>query len=539
MTALAQGCAGLALVMGFALLITGQITAAAILLAVQSAAVAITAVVLHQPLMAIPPVVLAAGIWLVRHETADPRTAPRGGAKLGIGIGAVLAILCQSLGVLAMPSAVLLLAILLAATRSHMLMQVMALVAAQNGIALAAGLAFPLAAGLAGPAAALPAALLLPLACLVLPLPLAAGLLLPGFVRWQPIPALVRFASWLGWADLVLALGILAAALIVPHDPLARLFAPLLALDGVMRSIGRRTRPALTATRRGAALAQTGFTVLAVCAPDLERAWLAVLAAIAMTLLPALSRRWSSAVLAFLAAGLALFAILLLPAAPAVLGWFSLFAGFAAIAALVPDLAPVVVILILRLATHSAWPPAIEALGTGIAALGLLACAALLTNRVRPYRASLLLLSQASIAALALCPGQAEGRFAALVLLILLILARSAARFAHGQGAALAIASLGGAPPFALFPGLVLVVLALAAGAPWLLLPLGVALVPVVLASLPDRMPAGPAWPLAGAMPRLAIPSAGWLPLLLALLAGYCAPDDLVQWWHVLTAGAP
>jgi hypothetical protein len=55
MTALGQGMAGLALVMGFALLSIRQISAAAILLCVQSAAVAVAAIVARQPLMALPP----------------------------------------------------------------------------------------------------------------------------------------------------------------------------------------------------------------------------------------------------------------------------------------------------------------------------------------------------------------------------------------------------------------------------------------------------------------------------------------------------
>jgi hypothetical protein len=37
--------------------------------------------------------------------------------------------------------------------------------------------------------------------------------------------------------------------------------------------------------------------------------------------------------------------------------------------------------------------------------------------------------------------------------------------------------------------------------------------------------------------PGRAIPSIAWLPLLLAALAGYFAPEDLVNWWHILTAG--
>ena len=553
MTALAQGCAGLALVMGFALLVTRQVTAAAILLAVQSGAVAVTAVVLQQPLMAIPPVVLGGGIWLVRHETPDPRTTPAGGAKLGIGVAAALAILCQSLGVLALPSAIVLLSILLAATRSHPLMQVAALVAAQNGLALAGCLV--------GPSSILPEARLFPIACLVLPLPLAAGLLVPAIplAAW-PFPNWMRGSAWTfrsadasktvgdrtkpghgagrvfvsrvpwrGWIDLGLALTLFAATLIVPLDPLASVFGPLLGLDGVVRAWVRRNRLALNAVRRGSALAQTGFTVLAVCAPDLTIAWLAVLAAMAMALLPTLSRRWGGAVLASLAAGLALFGLLLVSETTSLLGWFSLFAGFATIAAVVPELAVVLVILILRLANRAPWPPGVEALGIGIAVIALLACAILLTNPGRSHRATLLTLGQASIATLTICLGQPEGRFAALVLLILLILSRSAARVTDGPAATLAIAGLGGVPPLGVFPGLVLIALAISAKNPWLLLPLGGALIPIVLASVPARFPNFSSWK--------AIPSIAWLPLVLAMLAGYFAPDGLVHWWRILTAG--
>jgi hypothetical protein len=590
MTALAQGCAGLALVMGFALLACRQATAAAILLAVQSAAVAMTAVLLHQPLLALPPLALAVGIWLMRHETPDPPGAPAGGAKLGIGIGAVLAILCQSLGVLALPSAIVLLSILLAATRSHRLMQVVALVAMQNGLALAGGLIAPLPT-------AFPSELLFPISCLALPLPFAVALLAPAVGRDSPAFDLAtswtaRWPGWvnlgwvnlgwidLGWVDLGLALAMAVATLVVPIEGLASAFAPLLALDGVLRSWVRRTRPALPAYRRGAALAQTGFIILAVCTPNLMMAWLAVLAAVAMALLPALSRRWDGAILAFMAAGLALFGLRLLPAIPPVLGWFSLFAGFAIIAAVVPDLAVVLVILILRLANQAPWPASVESLGIGLAVVALLACALLLANPVRRNRTSLLLLGQASIAALIVCTGQAQGRFAALVLLILLILSRTAARIRPGirrePASLLATASLAGVPPLGVFPGLILVVLALSGHDPWLLLPVGAALIPIVLAGLPAEFsdfsprpdlspgpnspgpdfPPGPDFSPSPDFPPgpdlspgpnspspysrdWAIPSIAWLPLLLAALAGYFAPEDLVNWWHILTAGRP
>lgn len=565
MTALAQGSAGLALVMCFALLRTSQVSAAAILLAIQSGAVAITAAVLHRPLIAIPPLALAAGIWacwtwLIGHQTLmlDPRTAPLGGAKLGIGVGAVMAILCQSQGSLALPSAIILLSILLAATRSHPLMQVMALVGAQNGLALAGCFV--------AQSVLLPAALLGPLASLLLPLPLAAGLLVPVVAAlpsrderdheasnvakfWMAfLNGMARWFRWfdLGWFDLALALAIFAATLIVPVDSLASVFAPLLGLDGVLRACVRRNRRALTLVRRGTALAQTALMVLAVCAPNLIIAWLMVLGAMAMAMLPVVSRRWNNAVLGFLAAGLALFGMLLLSSGPSIVGYFSLFAGFATIGAVVPDLAVVVVILILRLGTQTTWQPGAEMLGIAIAVAALLGCATLLINPalarasndparrgsagMAPHRTTVLLLSQASIAALAVCTGQADGRFAALVLLILLILTRSAARVMDGPARTLALAGMGGVPPLGVFPGLVLVVLVVSAHEPWLLLPVGVALIPIVWASIPSDLPK--------LSPRLAIPSIAWLPLVLATVAGYFAPASLVHWWRILMVGA-
>jgi hypothetical protein len=93
------------------------------------------------------------------------------------------------------------------------------------------------------------------------------------------------------------------------------------------------------------------------------------------------------------------------------------------------------------------------------------------------------------------------------------------------------MAGLGGLPPLGVFPGLVLVVLALAAHAPWLLLPLGAALLPMVLASVPRRLP--------DFAPRLETPSIAWLPLALAVLLGYFAPDTVGHWLHLLVAGPP
>lgn len=247
MTALAQGSAGLALVMGFALLRTLPFSAVAILLLVQSGSVAVTALVVQRPLMAVPPLLLGGGLWLIRHEAKlpDQGAAPIG----GIAVGALLTILCQSQGGLALPLSIILLSVLLAATRSDRVMQLVALVAAQNGVALA----FCLLAQPADPTVAL----LVPLACLVLPLPLAAGVLLPMLA---PAPDRGRIATWLtgtphvgrwlGWLDLAVAVAMFAATLLVPLHALAAIFAPLLGLDGLLRAWMRRRR-ALAPMRRG------------------------------------------------------------------------------------------------------------------------------------------------------------------------------------------------------------------------------------------------------------------------------------------------
>lgn len=507
MTALEQGMAGLALVMGFGLLCVRQISAASVLLAVQSASVAIFALVAHEPVMAIPPILLATAVWFTPDPLAavEARTAPAGGAKLGVAAAAVLAMLCQSQpalaqAALALPLAITLIAVLLAATRRHPLMHGMALVGLQNGIVLAA----------AEPG------LVLPLACFALPLPLAAGVLIQHLRVGKP-------SAWFGWIDFSVALAILIGTVLVPLDSTAALFAPLIGLDGALRAWRRRHRPGLPPVRRGLALLTGLFQVLAVSVPDPMVAWLAVLACITTSLLPIMTRRWDDAVLAVLGAGIALFGL----AAPvsSLVGWFSVFAGFTAIAAVVPDLAPILVIVILRLADHASlqvpWPPGAEAVGLTVALIALLACAVVL--RGRPSVA-LLQQSQACIAALSICLGQADGRFAALVLLVLLILCRSAARVTDQRIAGLAIAGLGGVPPLGVFPALVLVVLAVCSHYAWLLLPLGLALIPMLLASLPRRLP------------HLS-PSLGWLPLALVLLTGYFAPEGLVRWWHVLTAG--
>ena len=67
-------------------------------------------------------------------------------------------------------------------------------------------------------------------------------------------------------------------------------------------------------------------------------------------------------------------------------------------------------------------------------------------------RLTLLSLAQTSITAVALGLDLPDARFAAVVLMILLILTCTAARLAHGPVAAAAAAGLGGIPPFGAWP---------------------------------------------------------------------------------------
>ena len=541
MTALAQCSGGMALIVSFALLGTRQVNAAAMLLTLQSAAVAVPAVAMHRPVTGAVPMLLSAGIWFTRRRACGwaPESAIIGATPGMVG-AFILTALCQPQGMLAVPLAIVLLSTLLGAMRRHHLMHVVALAGIANGVALATCLAPP-ATNLQ--TVSFPA--LLPLCCLLLPVPLALPLLIPGVTRYgtrgqylsgRVIARLGGAAGWLRWVDLAAALAVLAATMVVQSDAIAAVFAPVLGLDGVLRSWRRRAR---SLRRRVLALLGTSLPLLAVWAQEPLAAWLAILAAVAVSLLPVLARRWDSAVVALHGAGIALFGLTLISSAPFVVGYFSVFAGFVMIASAVPDLAVVLAIIILRIAGRTLWPPMVQAVGLGVALAAVLACAAALTlshagGKSRASRLTggspvvLLELFQVSVAALALSLGQPNGRFAGIVLLILLILMRAAAKGATGPVAGLAVAGLGGVPPSGVFPGLVLVALALAEYDSWLLLPLGLASVPVLMASLPLRLPS--------LLPALAVPSINWLPWLLAAVVGFFAPDAFVRWCHALSA---
>ena len=514
MTALEQGFAGLALAAGLAMLCTRQFRAAFIFFAAQSASVAAMAVLGGQALLVLAP---AAGVVAVRLAQSRTRLPPRAESQIaGLAAGAILAALCLSRGEAGIPLAVVLLAAVLAAVRRDPVTQLLALAAMGNGIALAGCL--------------IAVDDLLPLACLALPLPMAASViggpesLVETGGRWARRDA----AAWLGWAELAGAAVLFGAALIVPLGALASVFAPLIAFEGVMRAWIARTVEPNRPWRRVASLLQLGFVLLAVCATGQILSWLALTAAATAALLPNAAEHRDRTVLAFIGAGFALFGTLTLPAEPSLTGYLGLFAGYAMLAASVPDLAIPLLVLLLRSAAQTGWLQAAEPLGVGVALSALLTCSALLIRR-RHGRADILLLAQASIAGLAIATAQPDGRFAACVLLILLSRTRTASRTAGEPAALLALAGLAGLPPVGVFPGLVLVVLTIGGHAPWLLLPLALALIPVLLAGLPRRLPA--------VSLREALLSAGWLPLAFAALFGLFAPLDLVRWLAAVTMG--
>lgn len=525
MTGLVDGCAGLALAMGFAMLAIRQPRAVFWCLATQAAAAAAAALFAREPLLAAPPVAALAVIWMVlRHPTASGSvgtTIPGavGVTIPGIGLGLLLVVLCQYQADIGLPLAVTLLAVVLAAIRRRPALHLMALGAMQNGLVLMASVV-----GWDG---------LLPLACLALPLPLALTLAADsrGLIAraWRDSPR--HAASWPGWMTLAACAAMLGATLTVPLGALASVFAPLLAFDGMVQAWTERTDTAIPAAARLALLLRLGFVVLAVCTTQPVLAWLAVLAAAATALAPGGSARQDHAMLAYVAAGLALLGLLLLGDAPPAVAFLGLFAGYAGLAAVVPDLAMPLLVLLLRFADGTGWPPVAGALGMGIALAALLGCAGLLLRTGRPHRAVPLQLGQASLVALAIATMQPEGRFAAIVLLILLILTRAACRTGNGPAGVLALAGLAGLPPLGVFPGVVLVVLVISSHAPWALLPVVAAQVPMLLAGLPRRLRLLPLQP--------AVLSVGWLPLALALAFGFFAPSDLIRWLSALTAGSP
>jgi hypothetical protein len=258
--------------------------------------------------MAVPPVLLTALVWLVR--PIESVTQPSGGAAIGIIAGVVLVVLCHADAVPGIALAIVLMALLFAGMRRRWLV---ALICLQNGIVLMASTTMPPP--------------LLPVACLMLPLPLVAG----QMIRRLVLPG----ARWSGWIALGLTACMLVATLIVPLDPIASVFAPLLVLAGLPRAW--QARKLRMMPRHATRLLQLGFGVLAVCAPTPVAAWIAMIAAIGCGAFVGLPRRSDTMALALGASGLVLLSLAMPP--DALIGDLGRFVGVVLVAGCVPDLA--------------------------------------------------------------------------------------------------------------------------------------------------------------------------------------------------------
>jgi hydrogenase-4 component E len=144
MSSIAQGAAGVVLVVAFALLGVRQIHAAMALLITQAIAVTVATAAQHQVPAAAAELVLQALLApmllrrLLGRLGGSQTTVPEGGTKLAVIAGAGLTVLALPWGSLGLPLAVVLLALLLMATRRHPVVQVIGLLAVQNGLVLAA-----------------------------------------------------------------------------------------------------------------------------------------------------------------------------------------------------------------------------------------------------------------------------------------------------------------------------------------------------------------------------------------------------------------
>lgn len=169
MNALAQGMGGLALILSFALLCTRRPGLALCLFAIQGLAVS-TAVAAQQvlPAAALNAASTLAAAWLLRGWSLRPTETDRNWSMPAIlAAAAVLSLLATAAGTLALPLAILLLALLLVGVRPGPILQALGLCSLQQAALLAA-------AGAGSTSSLLPIAAAVP----VLPALALAGLLL-------------------------------------------------------------------------------------------------------------------------------------------------------------------------------------------------------------------------------------------------------------------------------------------------------------------------------------------------------------------------
>jgi hypothetical protein len=434
---------------------------------------------------------------------------------LVLAVGAVLAALAATIPGTGLPLAVILLGLLLVASRALPSHRVLGIAATQNGMVLAA-----LAAGLSNWRLAVVVVPLLPA--------LAFGALSLGGDRAR---AALLYARRPGaWIDIGLCGFALLFACVLPwqagvHGPwwrldaLAALVVLLLAALAAAGSWARRHATPIW----GGQLATLAGTVLAIVSSDPLLTWLGMILATLGAVggaLPGRLEAWRGVCLGCTGLVLALFGIITLQAGVAPLPASAcVMLGYGTLAVLAPELTLAAAALILRM---RGAPTDDLLLALGLA--GLLAGGLGLALRPPPRRIRQLAgLAQGGLAVFACGLGTDGGNLAGVLQLSFLALTQCALLLARDDGVdrLAALAGLAGMPPFGLFPSLALVLAATAASLPWLLLPVGAGLAAV-------------AWPVLLQLPaqRRLLASAAWLPLALLLIAGFAMPDPMLAWFR-------
>lgn len=354
MSPLAQGAAGLAVALGFALLATGRTRGAAMLCVAQAVVVAIAALAQHHLGVAALELAEAAALgWLggpPDHPASVRRISMRYLPQQPLHIpailaaGAVLAALAATVPTAGLPLAVILLGLLMVAARPLPLHHALGIAAAQNGLALAA-----LAIGLSGRSLALAVLPWLPA--------LAFGALWLGSARTRT--GVLRAPRIAAWADVGLSATVLLLACTLPWQPGAG--APFWRLDAravhVILLLTILATAASWACRHtppiwGSRLAILAGTVLAVASGAPLLSWLgmtlAAAGAVASTL-PERAEAWRRLRLGCTGLVLALFGTIALHATlPALAAGACIMLGYGTLAVLAPELTVAAVALILR-----------------------------------------------------------------------------------------------------------------------------------------------------------------------------------------------
>ena len=428
--------------------------------------------------------------------------------------GTVLTALATTVPGIGLPFAVILLGLLLVASRALPAHQALGIAAAQNGLMLAA-----IGTGLSDA----------PLLLVALPfLPaLAFAALWLGADRTRTVLLLAPRAA--GWTDAALCGVALAFSCALPWltgtrgelwnlDPTAAQIILLLSALAAAAGWARRE----TTQAWGSRSTILAGTALAVLSTDPWLSWLGMALAVASTAaaaLPVRAEAWRPLRLGCTGLGLALFGTIALHATPPPLpATACVMLGYGALAVLAPELTVAAVALILRV--HGAATDHLL-LAMGLAALLVAALALAVTRGPQRRTLPLVGLAQGGVAVFAFGLGTSAGNLAGLLQLSFLALTQCALLLAREDGLdrLAALAGLAGMPPFGLFPSLALIVAATAGRLPWLLLPLGAGLATVAWTVLRQFSPG-----------RRLVLSPAWVPLALLLIAGFAMPDQWLAW---------